>query len=166
MEEAQKSMKKQFDKKRRNPQGLKVSDNMWLENKNIQLNQPSKKLGNKRYRLFKISKDIGSGAFQLELPEGWAIHNVFNKDLLTQCVKPKFKGQHKNPTSPPMIINKEEEYEVEEVRKHRKRGRETQYLVHWKGYRDEHDQWIAETGLPHAKEVIEDYWTRCLSRNL
>jgi len=28
MEEAQKKMKKQFDKKRRNPQGLKVGDNM------------------------------------------------------------------------------------------------------------------------------------------
>ena len=38
MEEVQKSMKKQFDKKRRNPQGLKVSDNVWLENKNIHLN--------------------------------------------------------------------------------------------------------------------------------
>jgi len=55
---------------------------------------------------------------------------------------------------------------VEEVRKHRKRGRETQYLVHWKGYGDEHDQWIAEMGFPHAKEAIEDYWTRVLSQNL
>jgi len=81
-------------------------------------------------------------------------------------VKPKFKGQYKEPASLPTIINEEEEYEVEEVRKHRKHGRETQYLVHWKGYRDEHDQWIAETGLPHAKEAIEDYWTRCLSQNL
>ena len=32
-----------------------------------------------------------------------------------------------------------------------------QFLVYWKSYRDEHDQWIAETVLPHAKEVIEDY---------
>jgi len=76
-------MKKQFDKRRRNPQGLKVGDNMWLENKNIQLNQPSKKLDNKRYRPFRISKDIGLGAFQLKLLEGWVIHNVFNKNLLT-----------------------------------------------------------------------------------
>ena len=38
MEEAQKSMKKQFNKKRRNPQGLKVGDNMWLENKKIHSN--------------------------------------------------------------------------------------------------------------------------------
>ena len=83
MEEAQKSMKKQFDKKRRNPQGLKVSDNVWLENKNIHSNRPSKKLDNKRYGPFKISKNIGLGAFQLELPKGWMIHNVFNEDLLT-----------------------------------------------------------------------------------
>ena len=38
MEEVQKNMKKQFDKKRRNPQGLKVGNNMWLENKNIHSN--------------------------------------------------------------------------------------------------------------------------------
>jgi len=76
-------MKKQFDKKRRNPQGLKVGDNVWLENKNIYLNQPSKKLDNKRYRPFKISKDIRSEAFELELLEEWMIHNIFNEDLLT-----------------------------------------------------------------------------------
>jgi len=70
MEEAQKNIKRQFDKKRQNPQGLKVGDNMWLENKNIQLNQSSKKLDNKRYRPFRISKNIGSEAFQLELLEG------------------------------------------------------------------------------------------------
>jgi len=97
-------------------------------------------LDNKRYGPFRISKNIGSEAFQLELPEGWMIHNVFNKNLLTQCVELKFKRQHKEPASPPMIINKEEEYKVEEVRKHRKQGRGTQYLVHCKGYRDEHDQ--------------------------
>ena len=94
------------------------------------------------------------------------IHNVFNEDVLTRCVKLKFKGQYEEPAPPPVIINEEEEYEVEEVRKHRKRGRGTQYLVHWKGYGDKHDQWIAEMGLPHAREAIEDYWTRCSSRNL
>ena len=35
IEKTQRSIKKQFDKKRRNPQELKVGDNMWLENKNI-----------------------------------------------------------------------------------------------------------------------------------
>jgi len=45
-------------------------------------------------------------------------------------VEPKFKGQHEKPVLPPTIINEEEEYEVEEVRKHRKHKRRIQYLVH------------------------------------
>ena len=71
-------------------------------------------------------------------------------------MKPKFKEQHEDLAPPPIIINKEEEYEVEEVSKYRKWGR-TQYLIYWKEYGDEHDQWIVESGLPHAKDTIEDY---------
>ena len=41
---AQEMMKKYFDKKQRNPQELKVGDNMWLESKNIHSNRPLKKL--------------------------------------------------------------------------------------------------------------------------
>ena len=96
---------------------MKVGDNMWLERKNIHLNRLSKKLDQKRYRPFRISKDIGLGAFQLELLEGWMIHNVFNEDL-TRCREPHFKGQHMELAPPPTIINEEEEYEVEEVRKY------------------------------------------------
>jgi len=65
-------------------------------------------------------KDIGSEAFELELSEGWMIHNVFNEDVLTQCVELKFKEQYDELAPPPTIINEEEKYEVEEVRKHRK----------------------------------------------
>jgi len=65
-------------------------------------------------------KDISQGAFQLELLEGSIIHNVFNEDLLTQCKEPHFKEQHVAPAPPLTIVNKEKEYEVEEIRKHRK----------------------------------------------
>jgi len=92
MEEAQKNMKRQIDKKRRNPQGLNVENNIWLENKNAHSNRPSKKLDQKRYRPFRISKDIGLRVFQLELSEEWAIHNMFNEDLLTRCNEPQFKN--------------------------------------------------------------------------
>jgi len=120
MEEAQENMKQQYNKKRRNPQGLNVSDNMWLENKNVHSNRPSKKLDQKRYGPFRILKDIGLGAFQLELLEGWMIHNMFNKNLLTKYNEPQFKGQHVEPVLLPTIINEKEEYEIEEVQKHRK----------------------------------------------
>ena len=44
MKKAQERMKKQFNQKRRNPQELNIRDNVWLENKNIYSNRPSKKL--------------------------------------------------------------------------------------------------------------------------
>ena len=56
---AKEAIKKQFNKKRRNPQELKIGDNVWLEAKNIHSKQPLKKLDQKKYRPFKISKDIG-----------------------------------------------------------------------------------------------------------
>ena len=56
---AKKTMKKQFDKKRWNPQELKEGDNVWLEAKNIHSNRPSKKLDQKQYRPFRILKAIG-----------------------------------------------------------------------------------------------------------
>ena len=115
MEAAQEIIKKEFNKKWRNLQGLKVGNNVWLENKNIHSNWPSKKLDQKKYEPFRISNNIGLEAFQLKLPEGWIIHNVFNEDLLTRCREPHYKGQHMEPAPPPTIINEEEEYKVEKV---------------------------------------------------
>ena len=80
----------------------------------------SNQINQKRYKSFRISKNIGQRVFQLELSREWAIYNVFNEDLLTQCRELYFKKQHMDPAPPPKIINKEEEYEVEEIRNHRK----------------------------------------------
>ena len=127
-------MKKQFDKKQRNSQGLKVGNNVWLESKNIYSNRLLKKLDQKRYRSFRILKNISQEAFQLELLKEWMIHNVFNEDLLIRCRKPQFKRQHIKPAPLPIIIIKEEEYEVKEVWKHKKQEQKTQYLMYWKSY--------------------------------
>ena len=118
-------MKKQYDKKWRNPQRLKIGNNIWLEAKNIHLNWLSKKLDQKRYGLFRILKEIGQEAFQLKLPERWIIHDVFNEDLLTRCRELHYQRQHMKLVPPSTIINEEEEYKVEEVRNHRKCGRGT-----------------------------------------
>jgi len=31
---------------------------------------------------FEIMKNIGQEVFQLKLPKGWTIYNIFNKDLV------------------------------------------------------------------------------------
>jgi len=66
----------------------------------------------------------------------------------------------------PDIINKEEKYKVKEVWNYRKQGYGTWFLVHWKSYGNNHNQWIAESGLLHAKEAIQDYWMKISSWNL
>ena len=48
------------------------------------------------------------------------IYNILNKDLLIQCRELQFKGQYRNLASLPDIINKKEEYDVKEIRNHRK----------------------------------------------
>jgi len=83
-------MKRQYDKRTCQSQGLKTGEQVWLEARNIQTNQPSKKLDQKRYGSFTIKEEIRQGAYRLELPEGWAIHDVFNEDLLTHCKKAVF----------------------------------------------------------------------------
>ena len=131
---------------------------MWLEAKNIHTEQGSAKLDNKRYGPFKVTRAIGHKAYDLKLPTTWMIHNVFNENLLTKWREPKFQIQKDTPPPPPEIINKEEEYKIEAIKKHRKRGNSIQYLVHWKGYSNEDDKWILESRLGHAKELLKDYW--------
>ena len=63
VEIAKEAMKRQFNKKKQNTQGLKAEDNVWLEAKNIYLNRPSKKLDQKRYGPFRIIKNIRQGVF-------------------------------------------------------------------------------------------------------
>jgi len=70
-------------------------------------------LDQKRYGPFTIKEEIKQRAYRLELSEEWAIHNVFNEDLLIHCKKAEFTSQHKDPAPPPDIINEKKEYEVE-----------------------------------------------------
>ena len=45
---------------------------------------------------------------------------MFNEDLLTWCKEPQFKGQHMKLVPLSDIINEEEEYEIEKIRKYQK----------------------------------------------
>jgi len=62
------------------------------------------------------------------------------------------------PEPPPYLINGEEEYKVESIRDHRKRGKGYQYLVAWKGYSDK--MWESESNLKNASEILQDYKRR------
>jgi hypothetical protein len=132
-------------------------DSMWLEATNIHSNRSTAKLDNKRYGPFEILEAVGDQSYRLNLPETWAIHNVFHSTLLNRHSIPEFDSQKRPLPPPPNIINDKEEYKIEEIRGHRKQGRGTQYLAHWKGYNDVEDSWLPHSALENSKEMLTKY---------
>jgi hypothetical protein len=149
-------MRNRNSDKQRKPDFLS-GDKVWLEATNIHSNRPTRKLDHKRYGPFEIIKPIGDRSYQIKLPETWAIHDVFHSSLLTKFNEPEFDSQKKPTPPPPDIINEEEEYEVEEIRGHRKKGRGFQYLVHWKGYGSEDDTWLPRSALTNSADILKEY---------
>jgi hypothetical protein len=116
---------------------FKEGDRVWLEGRNLHLDQPSAKLAPKRHGPFIIKRVLSPITYQLTLPHQWKIHDVFHVDLLTPYIETDFHGPNYT-RPPPDLIDGEEEYEVESILKSRRygRGRKVQYLVKWKGYTD------------------------------
>jgi Chromo (CHRromatin Organisation MOdifier) domain len=88
-------------------------------------------------------------AYHLELPESMKIHNGFHIDLLTPY---KEMEAYCMPFTwpPPVIKNKEKEYEIElilDAWRHRCRQK-LQYLIHWKGYPHSDDSWVWSSWSP------------------
>ena len=130
---------------------------MWLEGRNLQIDQPSVKLAPKRHGPFKIRKVLSPITYQLELPPQWKIHDVFHVDLLTPYHETELHGPNFT-KPPPDLIDGEEEYEVKEILQSQKFGRQckVQSLIKWKGYPDSENQWVNWNDL-HADEALADF---------
>jgi hypothetical protein len=126
-----------------------------LDTRNLKMKINSK-LKPRREGPFKIEQVIGKVNYKLTLPQHWKVHPVFHAILLkpykeTEQHGPNFIGP------PPDIVNDEEQYEVERIINHRKRGRTFQYLVRWKGYTAMDDSWEPETNLANAPDILKQY---------
>jgi hypothetical protein len=139
---------------------FKEGDQVWLEGRNLHLDQPSAKLAPKRHGPFVVKRVLSPITYQLTLPHQWKIHDVFHVDLLTPYIETDFHGPNYT-RPPPDLIDGEEEYEVESVLKSRRygRGRKVQYLVKWKGYTDSDNEWVNWDDM-HADEALAEFKRR------
>ena len=94
---------------------------------------------------------------RLKLPPHWRIHPVFHASLLTPYIETEAHGPNdRNP--PPDIVEGEEEYEIEALVNHQKRGKQHHFLVKWKGYDDSYNSWTAISELRrNAKDILQQY---------
>jgi hypothetical protein len=129
--------------KHRDTPKYKEGDLVWLEGKNLRINQPTAKLAPRRHGPFKITQVMSNVNYHLELPTQWSIHPVFHIDLLTPYKETIMHGP--NFTRPtPELVDGEEEYSVEKIldSRHFGRRRRLQYLVKWEGYPDAENMWV------------------------
>jgi hypothetical protein len=159
---AQDLQAKYYDAKHKRVE-FKVGDLVMLNTKNLNSNQPCKKLGPKKAGPFRVDKRIGNQAYQLHLPEKWECHNVFHVNLLT-----KYRGSSRDlrgtadaeGPGAEIVLNDQgeevEEWEVEAIinSQYRTRWRKLYYLVRWKGWTADHDSWHKAEDLEHAREAI------------
>jgi hypothetical protein len=143
--------------KHRDTPKYKEGDQVWLEGKNLRINQPTAKLAPRRHGPFKIIQVMSAVNYRLELPTQWSIHPVFHIDLLTPYRETTMHGP--NFTRPtPELIDGEEEYSVEKILDSRRfsRRRRLQYLVKWEGYPDSDNMWVDKDDV-FAEDKVREF---------
>ena len=149
-------MKWFHDRKTCSPIEYKPGDLVLVESTNIWMEQPSKKLDDKRFGPFKVEKKEGLVSYHLKLDKKWRnIHPVFHECLLHPYHLGEYKSQWKPTPPPPEIMMGDEEHEIEQILDSRQSGNTIEYLVNWKGFLREENEWILTKDLANATEAIK-----------
>ena len=166
MLEAQKRYQGPADAKRSPAPDFKVGDQVYLKAKYLRSTRPSKKLSEKYLGPFTIISKPGTHSFTLRLPDSMrSVHPVFHVSQLEPCV-PNTIPNRVQPPTPPIEVDGEPEYEIEEILDskidRRRRHCQLLYLVRWLGYQgtDDETSWLLATELGNAKELVTDFHRR------
>src|SRR5258708_4052783 len=137
------------------PLSFMVGAQVWLEETHLRLPYQATKLAPKQYGPFEVIKEVSPVAYQLHLPKGWNIHDVFHASLLSPYRETVAYGPNYS-RLPPDLIEGEEEYEVEKIVNHQHSGwsRTLQYLIKWKGYPEADNTWEPADQV-HVLELIK-----------
>ena len=129
---AQATQAEQADRDRLPAPAYNIGDEVSLLRRHIQTTRPSYKNEFKRLRGFKITQKICSHAYKLDLHVTMKWDTVFHVSLLEPAVRNPLAGQ-KQPAPPPIIVNDNVEFEVEEILDSKLVRNCLKYLVRWVG---------------------------------
>ena len=103
---------------------------------------------------FVVESRVGPAAYKLALQGRYkGIHPVFHVSLL----RPHVPGGTSAAPPLPILRDGEEEWAVEAILRHRRKGGQLEYLVRFEGYDSSQDQWLKEEDLANAAQVLRSY---------
>jgi hypothetical protein len=147
-----------YHNERRTAYSFKVGDLVLLSTKNLKLRLPTRKMAPRFEGPFRVLAAIGAQAYRLALPKEYSrIHNVFHVSLLEPWHDRDDDGKAAERMPVALEVDGEDEYEVEKILGARKRKGIRQYLVKWKGYLENYNQWEPEENLGNAEELVREY---------
>lgn len=164
---SQMAMKRYYDA-RHTPKSFKVGDEVMLRLHNS-YNIPevaNKKLSSQYTGRFKVLERIGKLAYRLDLPPHWRINDVISIAHLEQAHKDPYDRRGDwYPDAVEGIEGDTEDQKLwelshildKEVKPRHGKPDEVLYLVRWKGYGKEHDEWLPLSELSNARKLVQDY---------
>jgi len=122
------------------------------------MKRATKKLTEKFIGPYVVRKIVSENAVELELPASLRIHPVVNIRKIMKY-REQVEGQKKI-SPPPVKVDGEKEYKVEEILDRQERRGKMRYLVKWKGYTVEENTWEGLENLKNAMEKVEEFEKR------
>jgi hypothetical protein len=153
--EAQDRYKDYVDRNRKMHPNFHIGDQVWLLRQNIQTKRPSSKLNYQKLGPFQIITQANPVNYRLEFPPTMHIYPIFHISLLEPYKKLQIPSQLPLPP-PPIEIDHDLEYEVEEILDSRLRRRRLEYFIHWKGYGSKRT-WEPSSNYQNAFDKIQEF---------
>lgn len=134
-----------------------VGDMVYVTTRNWRIDQPGRKLANQSSGPFEIIEKVGH-SYRLELPESIRVHPVFAPEKLRLAARTEpLPGQLADPT-PPLEVDGEDAWEVDEVVAVRLHYRKLQYKAKWIGNEDYN--WYPASDFKNAPQKLLEFHRR------
>ena len=135
---------------------FKIKNKMMLFTKNLKNVRPKKKLFYKFTKFFEIENVVESQTYRLCLPDQWRIHFVFHVSLLELY----YTNANIVSSAKIVLMSEDEEYEVKDILKNKKKWKKFYYFVRWKEFPLCEDNWIFKHYLTNAQDMLKRYHKR------
>ena len=154
---AQDNMKRYYDHQKTPAPVFRLGNKVFLNALDICTICPSQKLSHQWLGPFVVERWIGPMAYCLRLPH-WMkqLHPVFNVVKLTPALNDPITRRKTEDHLPPIVVDREAEWEVEEILDSHWHQRRFQYLIKWKGYGYEHNSWESASKVS-APELTAEF---------